>query len=284
MSQAKILPKDDAKNTPPLPGVGENAASVQELRVTAHMMSLPSGLFCFVNEAASTRQDGMPGVRVSPPPSGAQNVEITGFRPDGWLNADGDAALVRVRKGPAQVLVTIYQLPNLPESAPKLQVRQLLGAVEMPANGAAPADVPADSDVVAHIQSRGDVGAAFGAWLGERGSSLWIEGFSLHAPKGIDPKDLSYQALLGRGWLSPWAEAGEYCGSRGMALPLLGLRVRLSGAAAEHYDLRCSASFVGGGTVGPVGNDETCEDETLAPLEAFQLTLTPKAKRSKAKR
>ena len=140
-------------------------------------------------------------------------------------------------------------------------------------------ELVANSEMIAHIQARGDVGAPFGTWLGERGSKLWIEGFALHAPKGIEPKELSYQALLGRGWLSPWAEAGEYCGSRGMALPLLGLRVRLSGAADERYDLRCSASFVGGGTAGPVGNDETCEDEVLAPLEAFQITLTPKPKR-----
>ncbi len=246
------------------------------------MMSLPSGLFCFVNEGVNVRQDGMPGVRISPPPSGAQNVEITGFRPDGWLNADGDAALVRVPRGPAQVLVTIYQLPHLADSAPKLQVRQLLGAAEMPAGGA---ELLASSDMLAHIQSRGDVGADFGTWLGEPGSNQWIEGFALNAPKGIDPKDLSYQALLGRAWFSPWAEAGEYCGSRGMALPLLGLRVRLSGAAAEQYELHCSASFVGGITVGPVGNNETREDAALAPLEAFQITLTRKLRRgAKAKR
>ena len=226
----------------------------------------------------------MPGVRISPPPSGAQNVEITGFRPDGWLNADGDAALVRVPRGPAQVLVTIYQLPNLPDSAPKLQVRQLAGCGGNAGRGRR-AELLASSDMLAHIQSRGDVGAAFGTWLGEPGSNQWIEGFALNAPKGIDPKDLSYQALLGRGWFSPWAEAGEYCGSRGMALPLLGLRVRLSGAAAEQYELRCSASFVGGGTAGPVGNDETCEDAALAPLEAFQITLTRKPRRgAKAKR
>jgi Clostridial hydrophobic W len=272
MSQAKKLPKEDAD---PMPHSAD-AASVQELKVTAHMMSLPSGLFCFVNEGVNVRQDGMPGVRISPPPSGAHNVEISGFRPDGWLNADGDAALVRVPKGPAHVLVTIYQLPNMPDGAPKLQVRQLLGAADMPASGA---DLLARSEMLAHIQSRGDVGAALGTWLGERGSNLWIEGFALNAPKGIDPKDLSYQALLGRGWFSPWAEAGEYCGSRGMALPLLGLRVRLSGAAAEQYELRCNASFVGGATAGPVGNDETSEDAALAPLEAFQLTLTPKLRR-----
>lgn len=275
MSQAKKLPRGDAN---PMPDFSD-AATVQELRVTAHMMSLPSGLFCFVNEGATARQNGMPGIRVSPPPSGMQNVEITGFRADGWLNADGDAALVRVAKGPAQVLVTIYQLPNMPDGAPKLQVRQLLSAAEMPANAATMPDLQARSDIVAHIQSRGDVSAAFGEWVGELGSNRWIEGFTLNAPDEIDPKDLSYQALLGRGWFSPWAEAGEYCGSRGMALPLLGLKVRLSGAAAEQYELRCSASFVGGGTAGPVGNDETCEDAALVPLEAFELTLTRKLRR-----
>ena len=139
--------------------------------------------------------------------------------------------------------------------------------------------------MMAHIQTRGDVGAKFGTWLGERGSQNWVEGFALNAPEGINPADLSYQAVLGRGWLSPWVEAGQYCGSRGMALPLLGLRIRLSGEAAENYEVSCSASFVGGTSAGPVGNDETCEGDTLAPLEAFQITLTPRTRRGgKAKR
>src|SRR5580698_932678 len=136
MAQAKTVqkPSEPAQKpgAAPAPAAapGQNATMVQELKVTGHMMALPAGLFCFVNEAIPGRaaQTGMPGVRISPPPTGAQHVEIAGFRPDGWLNADGDAALVRVRKGPAQVLVTIYQLPNLPDAAPRLQVRQLLTA------------------------------------------------------------------------------------------------------------------------------------------------------------
>ena len=272
---------------------GGRNAQVQELKVTGHLMHLPPGLFCFINEAnpGAASHNGMPGVRVSPPPIGGQNVEIAGFRPDGWLNAEGDATLVRIRNQPAQVLVTIYQLANMPEAAPRLQVRQLLAANDMPP--AMPAQPPAPAqtaapvqplqetlDIVAHIQSRGDVGAKFGDWLGERGSGMWVEGFSIAAPEGIAPADITYQAVLGRGWLSPWMEAGEYCGSRGMALPLLGLRVRLTGAAAERYELSCSASFVGGALAGPVGNDETCEAETLAPLEAMQIVLTPRTRKS----
>jgi len=75
-------------------------------------------------------------------------------------------------------------------------------------------------------------------------------------------------------------EAGQYCGSRGMALPLLGMRVRLTGEAAEQFEITTSASFVGGTSAGPVGNDETCEADTLAPLEALQIVITPRTRKS----
>lgn len=267
---------------------GIAGAQVDELKVTGHLMTLPPGLFCIINEnnPGAARNNGMPGVRISPPPAGSANVEISGFRGDGWLSAEGDATLVRIRKKPSQILVTIYQVPSEADAAPRLQVRQLLGASDAenaPAPAAAPAAAPVAPvpvNLMAHIQSRGDVGAAFGEWLGEAGSNNWIEGFAINTPDGVLPAHFTYQAVLGRGWLSPWVEAGQYCGSRGMALPLLGLRIRLGGEAAEQYDISYSATFVGGATAGPVGNDETCEADTLAPLEAIQITLTPRGRKT----
>ncbi len=282
-------PKSEAQTLPPIPPVASEMMT--ELKVTGHLMALPAGLFCVVHEpAASLTAGGLPGVRLSPPPNDNKNVEIVTFRPDGWLGGHGDAALVRVTRGPAQILVTIYQNANQPDAAPKLQVRQLIGVNEgpaMPENpaplAAAPAPVP--MDIMAHIQTRGDVGAKFGTRLGDAGSQNWIEGFAIAAPEGINPADLSYQAVLGRGWLSPWVDAGDYCGSRGMALPLLGLRVRLTGAAAEAYDLSCEVSFIDGTSAGPVGSDETCEGENLAPLESILINLTPKNRKpARAKR
>jgi hypothetical protein len=277
--------------TAPKAGSGEGqggivGAQVEELKVTGHLMTLPPGLFCIINEInpGAARNNGMPGVRISPPPAGGQNVEISGFRSDGWLSAEGDATLVRIRKEPTQILVTIYQIPSEAASAPRLQVRQLLGANDLPPENV-PASQPAQAapqpmNVVAHIQSRGDVGALFGEWLGERASNNWIEGFAINAPEGVPTASFTYQAVLGRGWLSPWVEAGQYCGSRGMALPLLGLRIRLGGEAAEQYEISYSATFVGGATAGPVGNDETCEADTLAPLESLQITLTPRGRKA----
>jgi hypothetical protein len=289
--------------TTPAPGAGSGhdsehggiaGAQINELKVTGHLMTLPPGLFCIINEInpGAARNSGMPGVRVSPPPAGGADIEISGFRTDGWLSAEGDATLVRIRNKPSQILVTIYQLPTEPDAAPRLQVRQLLGANEVPGGNqpAAPASAPVPApapapaappqiNLMAHIQTRGDVGAAFGHWLGERGSNHWIEGFAVNAPEGVAPADFTYQAVLGRGWLSPWVEAGQYCGSRGMALPLLGLRIRLGGEVAEQYEISYSATFVGGATAGPVGNDETCEADTLAPLESIQIILTPRGRK-----
>ena len=124
-----------------------------------------------------------------------------------------------------------------------------------------------------HVQRTGDLAAKIGEWAGARGSRQWIEGFSLTPHDGISVADIEYQAVLGRGWLSPWIEGGKFCGSRGMALPLLGLKVRLKGNAAKTHECSYSATFVDGSSVGPISGGETCEAESLAALEAFQLVI-----------
>nr|WP_321986893.1 hypothetical protein [uncultured Lichenicoccus sp.] len=130
-------------------------------------------------------------------------------------------------------------------------------------------------EVAAHIQRRGDRLGRVGEWMGERGSQNWIEGFAVAPSRGVRPENLEYQAVLGKGWLSPWSDGGQYCGSRGMALPILGLRVRLKGEAAETHSLRVSATFTDGTTMGPAPDTQTVEAASLAPLEAFLVEILP---------
>ena len=261
--------------------------SVTELKVSGHLMTLDAGLFCLFqapDSAAPNDRSGLPGVRISLPPGPTgrpEAVSISTFRDDGWLNGHDAAALVRVATGPAQILVTVYQAPSAPpESAPRLQVMRLGGesgggtrAPAVAGHAAPQPAVTAEADVVAHVQRTGDVPNRIGEWAGTRGSRLWIEGFSLTPHDDIKPSDLEYQAVLGRGWLSPWIEGGKFCGSRGMALPLLGLKVRLKGGAAKTHECNYSASFVDGSAVGPVPAGEACEAESLAALEAFQIVI-----------
>ncbi len=270
--------RDVAEPLPPKP-------QFDELRVTAHMMTLDAGLFCVVSRpvAGADAARGLPGVRltVAPGPAGRpEAVNIRGFRDDGWLTASGDAALVRVLAGPAQVMVTIYQAKDATDGAPNLQVMRLGdGTVEAPAAPARVAEravvseAPKAMDMIAHIQGMGDVGCMLGDRMGVEGSKSWIEGFAIAPTHDVLPADIEYQAVLGRGWLSPWAEGGQFCGSRGMGLPVLGLRLRLRGAAAQTHECSYSASFVDGTKIGPVPGGEACEAESLAPMESFVIAI-----------
>lgn len=269
------------------------SSRIAELQVTAHLMSLETGLFCVFQTPGSTPPDqatGLPGVRITPAPGLAgrpEAVSVSTFREDGWLN--GTAALVRVTDGSAQILVTIYQQKDQ-DAAPRLQVLRLSGEPTTAGSPGAPAPaqpnpkvtagVPAtpepNPEVMAHVQRAGDITCNLGDWLGIRGSRQWVEGFGLAPAKGVAMQDIEYQAVLGRNWLSPWVEGGKFCGSRGMALPLLGLKVRLKGAAAKAYECTYSATFVDGSAVGPVTGGEACEAESLAALEAFQIVLQPR--------
>jgi hypothetical protein len=294
MSEAATAEKTVADVDQPAPPANpppEASNRVAELQVSAHIMTLETGLFCVFQTPGSAPSDpatGLPGVRITPAPGLAgrpEAVSVSTFREDGWLN--GTAALVRVTDGSAQILVTIYQHKGM-DAAPRLQVLRLSGeptaaSAPEPAAAAAPAQAPAEPakqaanpDIMAHIQRSGDVGCGLGDWLGQKGSGQWVEGFGMAPLEGLAPEDMEYQAVLGRNWLSPWVESGKFCGSRGMALPLLGLKIRLKGAAAKTFECAYSATFVDGSTAGPVSAGETCEAESLAALESFQVTIQPR--------
>ena len=124
----------------------ESAAQhrVAELKVSGHLMTLDTGLFCVFQapgSPAANERSGLPGVRISLPPGPAGRpdaVSISTFRDDGWMNGSDTAALIRVAEGPAQVLVTVYQAPAAPpDTAPRLQVMRLGAEPGMETQGAA---------------------------------------------------------------------------------------------------------------------------------------------------
>jgi hypothetical protein len=260
---------------------------VEELKVSGHLMTLDAGLYCIIASRSPTAggPSGLPAVRITPSPGPIgrpEAVSVRTFREDGLLAGTGDAALVRVLDGTAQILVTVYQAQGAKDAAPNLQVMRLSDAIAAVAPAAAAvvpaaasAAAPRKPEVLAHVQARGDIAVPLGEWMGEKGSGRWIEGFAI-APEGIPPADIEYQAVLGKGWLSPWVEGAQFCGSRGMALPVLGLRVRLRNETSKSHALRIEASFADGSLIGPVGDGEVCESQALAPLEAFRIEVMPR--------
>lgn len=268
---------------------------VSELKVSGHMMRLEPGLFCIVHAPSKIADPatGLPSVRVSPAPgmlARADALQISSFRSDGWLNSMGDAALVRVIGTAQHLMVTIYQAANAQDGAPDIQVLRLLDreAAMVQAQAAVATPVPhaiargtaaVPVEILAHIQTQGDTGGYFGQWLGTVGSKQWIEGFALAPLSVIDADDIEYQVVLGRGWSSPWVEGGQFCGSRGMALPILGFRVRLRGKAAAGMTCSYAASFIDGSMAGPVDEGGACEAPSLAAVESLVIAIHAKGER-----
>ncbi|WEQ55229.1 hypothetical protein LV564_14150 [Komagataeibacter nataicola] len=257
-------------------------AKPDTVQAKARLMRLEAGLYCLFHAALSAPMSfgKLTGMRVSTPP-GSDGVRVSTFDAQGWIGASAGAALVMVPAGGGAVLVTTYHEHDAPGELPALQIVRLGSpaaarpAASQPARVAQAAPAPAAGSMIAHIQHRGDVQADLGAWMGESGSGHWLEGFAIQPAPGVAPADLEYQAILGQDWFSPWVSGGAYCGSRGMALPLLGLRVRLKGAAAQACECQVEASFTDGSRIGPVV-DAPVMAATQAPLEAFRVVVRPR--------
>ncbi|GCE81013.1 hypothetical protein [Komagataeibacter oboediens] len=254
-----------------------------DVQASAQLMRLEAGTYCIFHAAVPAGAGFAPlsGMRVTVPP-GMDAVRVSTFDADGWMGAKGGAALVRMPDGGGAVLVTTYRDPVRDGAAlPGLQVVRLSGpsvadaAAAVPSSAQAAAGDTRAGGMIAHIQGHGDVSAALGTWMGKRGGRQWMEGFAIQPAPGLAAGDMEYQAILGADWFSPWVDGGAYCGSRGMALPLLGLRVRLKGEAARQFVCRIEASFTDGTHLGPL-EDAPVMASTQAPLEAFRIEILPR--------
>ena len=171
------------------------------------------------------------------------------------------------------MLLTIYKLAgSMP--APELRITLVQPQAARVTSENTPANMPSESlKVTAHIERMGDVTVGGGQWAGTPGSRGAMEGFAVTPAADLGPDDIEYQAVLGSDWTTPWLPGGEFCGSRGLSLPLLGARIRLREDAAKNYSISYWGSFIGTGEVGPISDGAVCGGSG-APLEALRVVLT----------
>lgn len=260
-------------------------ANVRDVRVAAHSIVLPRGMFCISVAEVTAGLDAasLPGLAVSAIPGDGSMVEISRFADTEWLRQPGDAVLLRVGSAQARILLTSYNMADAQEAKPpRMQIQRLDAHSPAPAAIPAPPPMPSPapagpSDVLVHLARLGDRGGPLGEWLGEAQPGVWIEGVQVTPPEGLAAEDLEYQVVLGKGWTSPWSQGGEFCGSRGMTLPVQGLRVALRGTAAKRFEVACEAVTASGVALGPVGADVLCGLEEPEPLARIRLSIAPRS-------
>ena len=262
-----------------------------DLDSNATFLTFEPGLYAIDFRAASGSMSDvglpLPCARLEPVPmpTSAGRAFVSMTPEGGWLSRATAAAHVLVVGGRAGAVLTIYR-PTDGTPMPEVRFRSVVsaapateGAAQAPSLAAQVA--PATSDgaamlLMVHVEGQGDRTERTGNWAGDTGGQRSIEGFSLALPAGLSSSDLEYQGIMGEDWRTPWFEAGAFCGSRGLQLPLLGFRLRLRGAAAERYDCSAYGQFARHGVVGPVGNGEDCHADHL-PLTAMKVEIALKA-------
>lgn len=127
-------------------------------------------------------------------------------------------------------------------------------------------------EIVAHIQDIGDTRTDLDGWTGMPGSGKAIEGFSIDTGYIIDRSDLECTVLTGDG-STVVVGGGEFAGTRGRAIPLIGFCLRVIGLAASRYVGSYEATFVDGTRDGPLAFGAVCSSERNAPLEAIRISL-----------
>jgi len=218
---------------------------------------------------------------VKPMPTSAPFLEVisTPGVVSGFLSAPGDFAIVRAEQ-PGQLLVKIVARAAGDPLEASFRIEPLSGDQAAPAETqAAPASEQGAPCLLAHVARRGDLQTAFGAWIGGPDAPAPIEGLEVRGalPNGVS---LDIQPLLATNpprWMD-WAGPGTFVGTRSRALPLAGLRLRLSGTAAENFEIVASALFLGSPVVSRRGREiEIVSAAGADPLVGLRVELSPAA-------
>ena len=225
-----------------------------------------------------------------------------------WLFAQGDLLVTKVNGSGAALIMTSVRAPGgevLSIKVERLEARADALAVEAAESSdeaaqstaaaskraartasakdlvkagvsSAAADVLLPVQIVVHVRARGDMTFADAPWAGRVAPGLWIESFAVRPMRLLGAHDVEYKGLTGSGFETPWLSDEKMCGTKGMAVPLVGFAVRLKpSAATAGYDCEYSGYFQSGVTVGPLRNGAPCRS-TVAndPLEGIQVRVT----------
>jgi len=220
-------------------------------------------------------------IQVSAPPGpDSSYVEIVSTRQrETWLGHEGGAVIVRSPPAGGQVLVTAYGPSAQIVAVPQIEVQRL----DRPrSNGAPPAtaepnyesaEIP--TEIVLHMERRGDQRLPGQGWVGNRGKRLRIEAFSIRPVETLAARDIEFMALGPNRRQTPWVTDAKLCGTRGRGMPLTGFAIRLAPHAREQFDIVYQGAFFDSGIVGPHRNGELCIPPVGDdPLEAINVRLT----------
>jgi len=213
---------------------------------------------------------------------------------EGWLERPGAAVLVRAEdNGKIQIAVKRSGSNGSLDAAFRLES---VGVVSQdnrdPISRSAKGDSPRPLSQIAlarsangsegalflaHLSRLGDVSVGANEWAGGPNAPGRIEGLAI---LGSDREGLRAEVQVLPGsehatW-SEWIGGGVFAGTRGRHLPLVGVRLRLTGDQAHDFIIHAEALFLGSAIISKRGREVECVSQTRRdPLVGFRFDICP---------
>jgi hypothetical protein len=239
----------------------KSGGSGMERATNRKVVDVERGLF-LVRYAAANDADLPPAVNISPDPSSNANIRFL-------LHPDHDQATLW-QPGSCLVVLATARGKLLVDVAPQRENGSVAATVRLEAldqgmaSGrglritSASTDYPDVSDfqIRGHVASVGDVVVNSDQWLAGPSAPSRIEGFSLEWPSKPSGLDIRYAVKTAKasavsGRVVP---LGSFAGTRGKAMPIVGVNLELSGAHASALEFTAEAFFLGSPAMRVTGN------------------------------
>jgi hypothetical protein len=224
------------------------------------IVEIDRGLF-LVRYATAEDEEQPPKVTVAPDVGSDSEIEFV-LHPDhdeAVLWQPGSCVVVRATT-PGRLAVDVVPLRQNGSAAASITIEPLTqgrraSVTGQPRRDDDRTDVLSGVRVLGHIASIGDVMVDAGKWLAGPVAPSRIEGISIEWPNKPEEIDIHYsiktarpQTISGR-----TVALGTFAGTRGKALPIVGITLEMSGPTAANFQIDIEALFLGSPAVRRIG-------------------------------
>ncbi len=242
-------------------------------------LELERGLFLIKYESTDDDRNP-PVVKVSADQGSENSIEVI-LAPDAddaILWSPGAGLVVRAA-GSARLSVIVMAAKPNGSTAARVQVVTLSqdpgGAKERKQTG--PLDL-SNFRVLGHVAGRGDVIVDADNWIAGPFAPSRIEGFAIQWPDKKPDLTLRYAVTVGgpRPTMGPFVDVGNFTGTRGRALPVVGATLELAGSATNGQQLVVDSIFLGSPQMRVVGQRVVLSGPTgREPLVGLRVRIDP---------
>jgi hypothetical protein len=248
-------------------------------------MKVAAGLY-MLKYASAPSQSLLPLIFASPSTQSARSISVLPIpgAPD-FLQCPGDWLLVRAQK-PGSLDLIVRESDSGGSLEAEVRLERVVSADAKPqieaAGRAAKREVRSRAsetpmvEMMAHIAHIGDITVAAGEWICGPDLPLPIEGVQLDWANMPSDVSLGYAVSIARRARQrlEHKRAGQYAGTRGKALPIIGLQLVLNGAGAARFELQCDALFLGAHVTSRKGQTLSLAGPTgREPLIGIRVTI-----------